>query len=272
MQPMKVGFIGGGQMAAALISGAVGSGFLSHSNLVIVENSPQRRQWLVGHFPEIQVTESLEAMVKCQSIVLAVKPQVLRDIGSNLAKQLAGDRLWVSIAAGVNLAELQAMLGSRRLIRVMPNTPAQVGAGAAAISPAHQATEADIAWVSQLMNSVGNCVSVPEPLMHAVTGIAGSSPAYVYLIIEALSDAGVAGGLSRETAVQLAAQSVLGAAKMVLETGTHPAQLKDQVTSPAGTTIAALRQLEARGLRSALLEAVDACICRSKELEQAARS
>ncbi|HAC92375.1 MAG TPA: pyrroline-5-carboxylate reductase, partial [Planctomycetaceae bacterium] len=162
-----------------------------------------------------------------------------------------------------------ALLKRQRIIRVMPNTPAQVGAGAAAISPADQATSADIAWVTQLMQSVGKCVSVAEPLMHAVTGIAGSSPAYVYLIIEALADAGVAGGLTRETAVQLAAQSVLGAAKMVLETGAHPAQLKDQVTSPAGTTIAALRQLEAHGLRSALMEAVDACIGRSKQLEQA---
>jgi pyrroline-5-carboxylate reductase len=180
---------------------------------------------------------------------------------------LPGDRLWVSIAAGVSLAELGDMLDSSRIIRVMPNTPAQVGAGAAAMAAYDTVPPVDVEWVQQLMSSVGSCIRIQESLMHAVIGVAGSSPAYIYMIIEALADGGVAGGLSREAATKLSAQSVLGAAKMVLESGLHPGQLKDQVTSPAGTTIAAVRKLESAGLRSALIEAVMTAAARSKEME-----
>ena len=148
----------------------------------------------------------------------------------------------------------------------MPNTPSQVGAGAAGIASDGNVAEDDVAWVEQLMNSVGTSVRVPDELLHAVTGVSGSGPAYIFLVIEALSDGGVAQGLSRELATKLAAQTVLGAAKMVLETGLHPGQLKDQVTSPGGTTIAALRHLEQAGLRSALIEAVGKAAARSQEL------
>jgi pyrroline-5-carboxylate reductase len=152
------------------------------------------------------------------------------------------------------------------VVRVMPNTPCQVGAGACAISADAGASPADVDWVERLMSSVGLAVRVPDELIHAVTGVAGSSPAYLYLVIEALSDGAVAMGLPRETAIQLAAQSMLGAAKMVLETGLHPGQLKDQVTSPAGTTIEAIRGLEAAGVRSAFIEAVCRCAEKSKQL------
>jgi pyrroline-5-carboxylate reductase len=161
---------------------------------------------------------------------------------------------------------LQQLLRTERVIRVMPNTPAQVGAGAAAIAAPESMHEADIAWVEQLINSVGLSVRVPDHLIHAVTGVSGSSPAYIYLVIEALSDGGVALGLPRDTALKLAAQAVLGSAKMVLETGLHPGVLKDQVTSPGGTTIAALRTLEAGAVRSAFIEAVVHCAERSQEL------
>ena len=159
------------------------------------------------------------------------------------------------------------MLGTQRVIRVMPNTPAQIGVGAAAIAVATEATEADMQWTERLMNSVGTSVRVADELMHAVTAVSGSSPAYLYLVIEAMSDGGVAAGLPRNVATQLAAQAVLGAAQMVLQTGLHPGQLKDQVTSPGGTTLAALRELEAGGVRSAFIEAVAACVERSQELE-----
>jgi len=268
MAPGNVGFIGGGQMATALIEGALQAGFLDAKELVIVESSSAQMDRLKQHFPTVHVCSSATEAQQCERVVLSVKPQILRQIGTSLAEQLPGDRLWISIAAGVSLAELSKMLRSDRLIRVMPNTPAQVGVGAAGVASGRGASEKDVAWVTELMQSVGVSANIDETLMHAVTGIAGSSPAYIYLIVEALSDAGVAGGLPRNIATMLSAQAVLGAAKMVLETGLHPGQLKDQVTSPAGTTIEAIRVLEAAGIRSAMMEAVAACIRRSKELER----
>ncbi|MBX3421586.1 MAG: pyrroline-5-carboxylate reductase [Pirellulaceae bacterium] len=268
MHKRKVGFIGGGQMAAALITGALERGFLEPSDLLIVESAQLRREQLGRLFPKVSVHAAATAAAECDPVVVAVKPGVLREIGSSLGQVLPGNRLWVSIAAGVSIAELQDMLNATRVIRIMPNTPAQVGAGAAALSACTDVEDRDIAWARQLMESVGTCVTVPEWQLHGVTGIAGSSPAYVYIFIEALADAGVSAGLAREVALQLAAQAVLGSAKMVLATGQHPGQLKDQVTSPGGTTIAALRKLEAAGLRSAVIEAVAACVERSRQLEQ----
>jgi pyrroline-5-carboxylate reductase len=268
MDQGRVGFIGGGQMARALIGGALEARFLSPQQIIVVETCSAQQAQLKQLFTDLGVQSVATGAGDCSRIILAVKPQVLREIGGSLADQLPGDRLWISIAAGVNLAELSQMLGTQRVIRVMPNTPAQVGAGAAGVTCGRDATKDDLEWVSKLMDSVGTSAQVAESLMHAVTGVAGSSPAYVYMIIEALSDAGVAGGLQRQIATSLAAQAVLGAAKMVLETGLHPGQLKDQVTSPAGTTIEAVRVLERAGLRSAMMEAVAACIRRSQQLER----
>ncbi len=263
----KVGFIGGGQMATALLTGAVRSGVLHPSKIVVVESSEGRRKQLKQMLPEINATAEFNEASACSQVIIALKPHIVRQVGKSLGDALAGDRLWVSVAAGVSLEELSKLLSTQRIVRVMPNTPAQVGAGAAAITSFPKICTDDLAWVQRLMESVGTCVRVEQSQMHAVTGIAGSSPAYIYTIIEAMADGGVLGGLSREVALQLAAQSVLGAAKMVLESGLHPGQLKDQVTSPAGTTIAALRTLEAAGIRSAMIEAVYAATSRSKELE-----
>jgi pyrroline-5-carboxylate reductase len=263
----KIAFIGGGQMAAALITGALRSQILKPQQIVVIESFDRRRQQLQQNFPGVDIQTESQSAKSCSQIVLALKPHVLREIGKEIGKALEGDRLWISIAAGVSLEQLQALIGSQRIVRVMPNTPAQVGAGAAAITANPSVDNADIERVERLLRSVGNCVRVNQAQMHAVTGIAGSSPAYVYMIIEAMADGGVLGGLPREVALQLAAQSVLGAAKMVLDTGLHPGQLKDQVTSPAGTTIAAIRKLEAAGVRSALIEAVQAATARSRELE-----
>ena len=191
---------------------------------------------------------------------------MLKAIAGELAPKVGKEHLLVSIAAAISLSDLQEMLGTQRIIRVMPNTPSQVGAGAAAIAADVHAAEPDIAWVESLMNSVGSSVRVPDHLIHAVTGVSGSSPAYIYMVIEALSDGGVAMGLPREIATKLAAQAVVGAAKMVLDTGMHPGELKDQVTSPGGTTIAALRTLEKAGVRSAFIEAVARCTERSQEM------
>ena len=262
-----VGFVGGGQMAQALAAGAISAGVLTSSQLIFAEPNEAQRRVLGQKFPQARlVSEPVEVLEAADRIVLAVKPLVLKALARELAQSIKSRHLLVSIAAGISLSSLQQMLVTERVVRVMPNTPAQVGAGAAAISAPANLDEADVHWVEQLMNSVGLSVCVPDHLIHAVTGVSGSSPAYIYMVIEALSDGGVALGLPRDTSTKLAAQAVLGAAKMVLETGLHPAQLKDQVTSPGGTTIAALRTLEAGAVRSAFMEAVARCAERSHEL------
>jgi pyrroline-5-carboxylate reductase len=200
-------------------------------------------------------------------VILSVKPPVLKAIAPDLAGLLQARHLVVSVAAGISLSTLQVMLKTKRVVRVMPNTPAQVGAGAAAMSADDSLLPEDLERVEQLMGAVGLTVRVPDQLMHAVTAVSGSGPAYIYMVIEALSDGGVAAGLPRDIATRLAAQTVLGAAQMVLQTGRHPGQLKDQVTSPGGTTIAALEVLEKGAVRGAFMEAVQRAAARSRELQ-----
>ena len=256
-------------MAQALAAGGVAAGVLTESALVFGEPDSAQQEKLKSRFPSATVVvDGRDVLSGSQRVILAVKPQVLQTIAGELAPGVSQEHLLVSIAAGITLAQLQSLFGTNRIVRVMPNTPCQVGAGASAISSDKDATEGDLAWVLELMGAVGLAVQVPDRLIHAVTGVSGSSPAYVYLVIEALSDGGVAMGLPRETATKMAAQAVMGAAKMVLETGAHPGDLKDQVTSPGGTTIAALRALEAAGTRSAFIEAVRSAAERSEEMSR----
>ncbi|MCC6509088.1 MAG: pyrroline-5-carboxylate reductase [Pirellulaceae bacterium] len=262
-------FIGGGQMATALAAGAVKSGMLAEDSLVFAEPFAAQREKLAQRFSAARIVKSAnEALPLADRLVLSIKPQVLPAVCEELQRHGCAEYLVVSIAAGFSLVQLQNLLGSDRVVRVMPNTPAQVGRGAAGISAGVGASEADVAFVEQLMSAVGLSVRVPDSLMHAVTGLSGSGPAYVYLMIDALSDAGVVQGLPRDLATKLAAQTVLGAAQMVLESGLHPGQLRDQVTSPGGTTIAGLRVLEQAAVRSGFIEAVAAATTRSKELGQ----
>ena len=260
-------FIGGGQMATALAAGAVEAGLVSEKGLVFAEPYAGQREKLLLRFPASKIVQSAsEAMPLAPRLVLSVKPQTLPAVAEEMRQADCTQHLVISIAAGFSLSSLESLLGSRRLIRVMPNTPAQVNAGAAGISAASGATEADLHYVEKLLGSVGLCVRVADDLMHAVTGLSGSGPAYIYLVIDALSDAGVAQGLPRDLATRLAAQTVLGAAQMVLSTGLHPGQLRDQVTSPGGTTIAGLRTLERSAVRSGFIEAVAAATARSREM------
>lgn len=264
----KVGFIGGGQMATALAKGTLDAGKIQGLDLVFAEPVASQQQKLREQFPDANiVSEASELLGLTSHAVLAVKPHIVKAIAPQLKPLVTSDHLLISIAGGITLSTLQELFDTKRVIRVMPNTPAQVGCGASAMSADEQISEEDLAWVRGLMEAVGDLVQIPDELMHAFVGIAGSSPAYIYLVIEALSDGGVAQGLSRPLATKMAAQAVLGAAKMVLETGLHPGVLKDQVTSPGGTTIAALRTLEQAGVRSGFMEAVATCTARSKELE-----
>lgn len=266
MSSENIGFIGGGQMARALAVGAVTAGLVDVGQLLFSEPSTAQRELLTQQLGKVQFAESREVLQRCERIVLAVKPQILKSIAADLAADVRPQHLLVSIAAGISLESLQQGLRTKRVIRVMPNTPCQVSAGASAIAVDANCSESDIAWVEKLLSAVGEVVRVSDKQMHAVTGLSGSGPAYIYLVIEALSDGGVAQGLPRDLATKLAAQTVLGAAEMVLKTQTHPGALKDQVTSPAGTTIAAIRELEKAGVRSAFIEAVSAATIRSQEL------
>jgi pyrroline-5-carboxylate reductase len=204
---------------------------------------------------------------EAQIVILSVKPQAMNKLLDEIAGALDDTKLVISIAAGVPIAAIERKVGHGvRIVRTMPNTPALVGAGATALSAGEHATQEDLRQAKALFDAVGRAVIVDEELLDAVTGLSGSGPAYIFLIIEALSDAGVKVGLARQQAQELAAQTVLGSAKLLIDTGEHPGRLKDQVTSPGGTAIAGLHTLEAGGLRTTLMDAVEAATRRSKEL------
>ena len=216
----------------------------------------------------VACSESSQAIVEQADVLfLAVKPQVVKEVSTEIGRYAPSNQLIVSIAAGVTLSQLGKYLGAdRQLVRIMPNTPCLVGAGAAGMTASPQVSAEDRAYILELLRTVGLCFEVPEKLMDAVTGLSGSGPAYVFQMLEAMSDAGVMMGLSREIATQLAGQTVLGAAKMLLETRQHPGALKDAVTSPGGTTIAGIAALERGGFRAAMIDAVEAATLRSQEL------
>ncbi|MFO7959304.1 MAG: pyrroline-5-carboxylate reductase [Candidatus Brocadiia bacterium] len=254
----KVGFCGAGLMAEALMKGMLDAGVARAENLYAADPDAARRELFAERLGDNVFTDNLDVAEACGVVVLSVKPGVVPVVAAEVGDHLTARHLVVSIAAGVTLGSLREMLGTDRVVRVMPNTPALVGAGAAAYCTGADVTAEDAELVEEMLGAVGTCVRVGEKHMDAVTGLSGSGPAYLYMTIEALSDGGVLMGLPREVATKLAAQTVLGAAKMVLETGEHPGALKDQVTTPGGTTIEAVRALEDAGLRRAFIEAVAA--------------
>jgi pyrroline-5-carboxylate reductase len=268
LQDARVGFIGCGAMAEALATGFLAAG-VPAAQIHAADPVEAAREGIAKRLG-IRTGESNAAVVAASDVVvLAVKPGLVESVLSKLAAEAQLDqRLWISIAAGVSLEQLEAALPTgARVIRVMPNTPALVGAGASVLCPNAAASEADRALGTALFEAVGTSWTVEdEGLLDAVTGLSGSGPAYVFLILEALGDAGVRMGLPRDAAYQLAFQTVYGAALLAIESGTHPAVLKDRVTSPGGTTIAGLQKLEDAGVRAALYAAVEAATARSREL------
>lgn len=262
--PFAVGFLGAGQMATALAKGWHAAGLLDAAKSMAADPYPATREKFVATTHLRTVADNATVVGACDVLVLAVKPQVLPAVLAELKPLLTPDKLVISIAAGVTLDTLTVGLGGHaRLVRVMPNTPCLVGASASGVAGLNAE---DASLVLQLMTAVGVAVTVAEPLLDAVTGLSGSGPAYVYLMIEALADGGVKMGLPRDVALKLAAQTVFGSAKLVLESGTHPAALKDAVASPGGTTIAGLHELERGGLRGVLMDAVQAATERATEL------
>lgn len=255
-------------MGTALVQGALRAGVLNATDVMGCDPYKPSRNAFASATGAAVCQTVAELTSLCDVLLLCTKPQDVAEVLKNAALAAAGtSRLVISIAAGVTISSLEESAGEQfRIIRAMPNTPALVGHGAAGYCLGTTATLADGQIASSLLGAVGVAQEFPERLMNAVTGLSGSGPAYVYLIIEALADGAVQAGIPRANALQLAAQTVLGAAAMVLETGEHPAVLKDMVTSPGGTTIAGLAALERHGLRSALIEAVSAATQRASEL------
>ncbi|MFT3766917.1 MAG: pyrroline-5-carboxylate reductase [Minicystis sp.] len=267
MTGRKIGFIGGGNMAGALIRGLLHGKTVTPDQIRATDVKAERLEELSAKYGIGTSTNNEEVARWADVIVISVKPQIVDRILAPIAESLNDGDLVISIAAGVPIEAIEARLPeSARVVRSMPNTAAIALAGATAIAPGTHATGADLEVAKALFDAVGRCVVLDETLLDAVTGLSGSGPAYVMLMIEALADGGVKVGLGRDTALLLAAQTVYGAAKLQLETGEHPGRLKDMVTSPGGTAIAGLHTLEAGGLRRTLIDAVEAASNRSAEL------
>ena len=261
-----VGFVGTGNMAEALIRGLTSASVVDPRQIIGSDPRRERCQEMADRYKIWTTTENVEVARRSDILVLSVKPQIMAKVLDEIAPEVRPSALTISIAAGIPLAAIEAKLPRARVVRTMPNTPALVGVGATAIAAGGHATAEDLAAAKRIFDSVGITVVLEEAQMDAVTGLSGSGPAYMFLIIEALSDAGVKVGLSRYNAQALAAQTVLGSAKLLIETNEHPGRLKDMVTSPGGTAIAGLHTLEEGGLRTTLMNAVEAATKRSREL------
>lgn len=268
-QGVRWGFIGAGRMASALVRGMLRSGAAAPGAIAACDPDPKARGELAAAAGIATFPAGGEVVEISDVVVLAVKPQNMGQALSAIAQVIDDRRLVISVAAGITLATIESELGrTKRIARVMSNTPALIGAGASAYCLGSGARETDEGLVRSCLESVGAAHRVPENLLDAVTGLSGSGPAFVYLMIEALADGGVRAGLPRSVALDLAVRTVQGAAGMVLETGLHPGELKDQVASPAGTTIAGLHELERAGVRGALMSAVVAASQRATELSR----
>lgn len=268
IEKLRLGFVGAGNMGGALITGLVHKGGLGAGQITAADPRPEALEC----FKELGIITSLhtaDAVRGQDVVVLAVKPQIAAAVLQDMGPHLAPGQLLLSLMAGVSTARIEALLPlDLPVVRAMPQTLVRLGAGACGACPGRYAGPEHLALVRQLFGRVGSAVEVAETQMDAVTGLSGSGPAYAYTILEALADGGVRAGLAREVALKLAAQTLLGAARLVLESGQHPALLRDQVTSPGGTTMAGLHKLEEKGLRDALISAVLAASERSRELGQ----
>lgn len=264
---LKVGFIGGGAMAGALLTGLVNSRRVSPVDLYVSDVNEDRLKFLKESLKVNILSDNNELVRLTDVIVIALKPYLVMSVGNSIGVEITAEKTIISIAAGTTIGSLESVLGNEApVVRVMPNTPALVGAGVSAVCAGTKAQRVDIDRALAVFNAVGRAVEVPESMMDAVTGLSGSGPAYMFIILEALADAGVRMGLPRDVASLLSAQTMFGSAKMMLELGQHPGQLKDMVTTPGGTTIEGLYALESKGLRAMLMEAVEAATERSKEL------
>ncbi len=267
MKDKKIGIIGTGNMGESLISGLIYARSSVPKNIICSDVRKDKLKSVQDAYGVVTTTSNIDVVKASEIVIYAIKPQIMASILRETAVHLDMSKVIISIAAGVPLAAIESCLNKDlHLIRVMPNIAASVKEGAAAIAPGKHASKGDLKLAKAIFDSVGKSIIIEEEFMDAITGLSGNGPAYIFLIVDALADAGVKMGLSREDALLLSAQSVLGAAKLLLETGEHPGRLKDKVTSPGGTAIAALHTIEEGGLRTTLINAVEVGTNRSKEL------
>lgn len=262
-----LGFIGCGNMAQAMLKGILAQGLYAKENVIVSRRSEVALQQIQRELGVQTTTDNTRVAAEADVLVLAIKPYQFAEVIAEIADAVREDTLIISIAAGQSMANIERLFGKTiKLVRTMPNTPALVLAGATGMCFNEKVEECEKAQAVALFESFGVVAVVAESMIDTVIGVSGSSPAYVFMFIEAMADAAVADGMPREQAYQLAAQSVMGSAKMVLETGKHPGELKDMVCSPGGTTIEAVRVLEEKGLRSAVIEGQKACVKKAREM------
>jgi pyrroline-5-carboxylate reductase len=263
----KISFIGGGKMGSALIKGILSRNLIAPEKVTVSDVVMEQLEGLRKTFGVSVTKDNKKAVRDADIIILAVKPQNMAEVLEGISGSIDKGKLIISIAAGISTGFIEEYLKKgARVMRVMPNTPALIGEGAAAIARGSAATDEDFSFTRHIFEAVGITVAVKEELMDAVTGLSGSGPAYVFVIIDALADAGVNMGLGRDIALKLSAQTLLGAAKLCLKGDKHPAELRDMVTSPGGTTIAGLQAIEEGKLRATMMAAVQAATLRAKEL------
>jgi len=263
----KIGVIGAGKIGSAIARGVIHAGLATKEKVMTSDVSESLRQSASQELGIRATADNLELCSFADIVILAVKPQIVDPVAREIARTLGKSKLLVSVAAGVPLARIETQLEpGARVVRVMPNIPCVVGAGAAGYAGGAHATASDLEKVGAILNSFGVGMAVEEKYLDAVTGLSGSGPAYVFMFMEALADGGVQMGLTREVALKLAMQTVYGAARMALESGKHLGELKDEVTSPGGTTIAGIYAMEQRGFRGSVMDAVVGATKRSQEL------
>ena len=269
LKDKKIAVLGAGHMAAALIGGMLKGKLTEPKNITATRRSPEPLEELRRRFDIHATTDNKRAVRGANIIILTIKPQMAGVVLDEIAPVCDKRQLFVSVMAGIKTEFITARLRKPNpVVRAMPNTPAFVDEAATAVAGGAHATEADLKTAESIFRAVGKVETLPENLLDAVTGLSGSGPVYIYMVIEAMTDGGVKMGIPRATALRLAAQTVYGAAKLVLETGKHPAILKDEVTTPGGTAIAAVHELESKGLRTVLMDAVVTATKRSKELSE----
>ena len=264
-----IGVIGAGHIGSAVIGGLIKAKLTSPKNIIVSRRSESNLAELAKTFGIHTTTDNKKVAKSSDIIVLAIKPMNSRDVLNEIKEEITSSKVIVSVMAGIKTSFINSFLGVEcPVIRTMPNTPVMVDSGATAISKGRFANEEDLKIANTIFKSIGTVEVVPENLLDAVTGLSGSGPAYIYMVIEAMTDGGVKMGIPRQISFKLAAQTVFGAAKLVIETGKHPAILKDEVTTPGGTAIAAVAELEMHGLRTMLINAVSTATMRSKELSK----
>lgn len=267
-----IGFIGAGNMGSAMIGGICQSGMVTPEHILASAHTTITAEKIKKTYGVRTTTSNTQVAAESDVLFIAIKPNKFAEVLPELSAVLKENCILVSVAAGQSISSLEKLLGSHiKLVRAMPNTPALVGESMSALCTNSNVTDEELSYVQQLFECFGKAEVVTEGMMDAVIGVSGSSPAYVYMFIEAMADAAVADGMPRNMAYRFAAQSVLGAAKMVLETGTHPGALKDAVCSPGGTTIEAVAALEAGGLRDTVIRAQRACVQKSKDMTQVSK-